>query len=288
MRGSRVVAVVEVCIAFCAAHVAFRAFRRFTALGQEEVAARLNFSPGAALIAVALLFVLLPRRRLADHGLTARNGATDVALALLALTVVAAGGILAMSAGLAARANEMGPTEGLVYLVGGILVIAAILALARRLDARLARARGWLTGLVVGVFLVLPAAGAAVRGADVPFAALTTAWLFLGAGFGEEIFFRGYVQSRLNAAFGRPWQWFGVRFGVGLVGAALLFGLVHALNTVDYFAGTWEFRWWHALATFAAPYGFLREKTGSIVAPAILHGLIDVIGNTGRLVQGVR
>src|SRR5262249_42394351 len=27
-------------------------------------------------------------------------------------------------------------------------------------------------------------------------------WLFLGAGFGEEIFFRGYIQSRMDEAFG--------------------------------------------------------------------------------------
>ncbi len=35
--------------------------------------------------------------------------------------------------------------------------------------------------------------------------------------------------------------------------------------------------WWHAALTALAPYGFLREKTGSVVAPAALHGASDVL-----------
>lgn len=237
------------------------------------------------MITVALLLVLVRRRSLADHGLTLRGWPSDAALALLALAVVAVGGAIAMSAGLGYRAADIGATEGWLYSVGGLAVIAVILALARRWHRALERAPVWTVCGIVVVLLVLPTAGAAARGGRTGFAALTTLWLFFGAGFGEEIFFRGYVQSRLNEVFGRPWQFLGVRFGVGLVGAALLFGLIHALNTVDYFGGTWTFRWWHALTTVAAPYGFLREKTGSIVAPAILHGLVDVIGNAGRLMQ---
>jgi hypothetical protein len=36
---------------------------------------------------------------------------------------------------------------------------------------------------------------------------------FFFAGFGEEILFRGYMQSRLNEDFGRPWRLRGVSFG---------------------------------------------------------------------------
>jgi uncharacterized protein (DUF433 family) len=31
------------------------------------------------------------------------------------------------------------------------------------------------------------------------------------------------------------------------LGSSLLFGLIHALNTVDYFQGQWDFGWWYGL-----------------------------------------
>lgn len=47
--------------------------------------------------------------------------------------------------------------------------------------------------------------------------ASTVVWQFVFSGFGEEFVFRGYVQSRLNQAFGRPLRLFGIQFGVGLI-----------------------------------------------------------------------
>jgi uncharacterized protein len=65
---------------------------------------------------------------------------------------------------------------------------------------------------------------------------------------GEELFFRGYVQSRLNGVFGRPWQLFGVPIGPGLLVASLLFGSIHVLNPTRPFEGHWEFSWlWGAI-----------------------------------------
>jgi membrane protease YdiL (CAAX protease family) len=46
-------------------------------------------------------------------------------------------------------------------------------------------------------------------------------------GFGEEILFRGYIQSRLNEAFGRPYRFFSVPYGWGLIIASILFGITH-------------------------------------------------------------
>ncbi len=89
----------------------------------------------------------------------------------------------------------------------------------------------------------------------------------LTTGFGEEILFRGYIQSRLNRAFGKPFYIWGVRWGLGVIIAALLFGLVHCLHG----GGT---LWWGLWTIFPGLiFGFLREKTGGIVAPAIAHGL---------------
>src|SRR5205823_5646512 len=103
--------------------------------------------------------------------------------------------------------------------------------------------------------------------------------LFFGAGFGEEIFFRGYIQSRLNQAFGRPFRLLGTQFGLGLLVSSALFGFIHALNTVDYFGGRWDFAWWWWPPAFASGlfYGCLREKTGSVLAGGVHHGLVDVL-----------
>jgi hypothetical protein len=59
----------------------------------------------------------------------------------------------------------------------------------------------------------------------------TIIWQFVLSRFAEEFAFRGYIQSRLNQAFGRPMRLLGVRFRLGLIVASLLFGLLHAFNT---------------------------------------------------------
>src|SRR5690606_12297184 len=118
-------------------------------------------------------------------------------------------------------------------------------------------------------------------------AALTVLWVLLASGAGEEIFFRGYIQSRLNEAFGRPWRLLGVEFGPGLFGAALLFGLIHAFNRVDYFTGAGDFLWWYGLATATSLYfGFLRERTGSVLAPAVTHAMGNLLARLPTLLGG--
>jgi membrane protease YdiL (CAAX protease family) len=108
---------------------------------------------------------------------------------------------------------------------------------------------------------------------------LTVAWLVIGAGIGEEVFFRGYIQSRLNEAFGRPFRLWGVQFGAGLVVSSVLFGFVHALNSVDYFHGQFTFAWGFGVAAFGTGliYGCLREIGGSVVPGVVTHSILDVL-----------
>lgn len=110
--------------------------------------------------------------------------------------------------------------------------------------------------------------------------ASTVAWQFLFSGFGEEIRYRGYYQSRVNEEFGRPWTLMGVAFGPGLLVSSALFALSHALNTFNPFQGRFELAWGWALFTFFGGlfFGLIREKTGSIIAPGIAHGLPDAVG----------
>jgi membrane protease YdiL (CAAX protease family) len=132
--------------------------------------------------------------------------------------------------------------------------------------------------ILIGL-LSLPMILAAAFHHDVLSVSLRVLWLFFGAGFGEEIFFRGYIQSRVNQSFGRPWRLLGLQFGVGLIVSSLLFGFIHALNTVDYFQGQFRFAWLWCLTNFWSGvfFGCLREKTGSILPGAIVHGLDDVL-----------
>ena len=105
------------------------------------------------------------------------------------------------------------------------------------------------------------------------------AWQFFATAFGEEVFFRGYVQTRLNEVFPRGFAFRGIRFGAGLFFTALFFGLLHAFNTVDYFNGRFTFVWTLAVSTAATGFlfGLLREATGSIVTGIVVHFLNNML-----------
>jgi membrane protease YdiL (CAAX protease family) len=94
------------------------------------------------------------------------------------------------------------------------------------------------------------------------------------AGLCEEVLYRGYYQSRINGAFGRPFVAGGIRFGVGLVFVSLLFAFGHVLNPFNPFQGSHALDWTAGLVALqtALFYGLVREKTGSILAPALIHG----------------
>ena len=89
-------------------------------------------------------------------------------------------------------------------------------------------------------------------------------------GFGEEFFFRGYLQSSMNRYFGKSYAIGNVKFGWGLVLAAVLFGLSHAIVTIP---PTWPWAIWTFI--LGLTLGFIREKDGSILAAVILHAMVD-------------
>ena len=85
--------------------------------------------------------------------------------------------------------------------------------------------------------------------------------LSLAAGLGEELLFRGLIQSGLSALVGSTGG-----LAVGLAGASLLFGLMHA-QTKLYFV----------LATGIGLYlGILLILTGNLLVPITVHALYDL------------
>ncbi|OGP61204.1 MAG: hypothetical protein A2V67_09950 [Deltaproteobacteria bacterium RBG_13_61_14] len=91
---------------------------------------------------------------------------------------------------------------------------------------------------------------------------------FLAIALPEEVFFRGYLQDRLNHVFGRPWRLWGAELGPGLFLTALLFMLCHLLLAVN----------WVRVAIFfpALLFGWMRERTGSLLAPVLFHALSNL------------
>jgi len=90
-------------------------------------------------------------------------------------------------------------------------------------------------------------------------------------GLGEELLFRGYLQSAFNRYFGKPFRIGNVQFGWGLFLAALLFGFIHALVVAP---PTWP--WAMFTMVIGLTLGFIREKDCSILAAVLLHALFDM------------
>jgi membrane protease YdiL (CAAX protease family) len=288
LRGSRAWALAEVLLAFVAVHVSYRSFKHFTSLGQFEGSYHVNFSTGATMILFSLVLIGIPGRSFAEYGLTWQNWRYYLKVGLLWAVLEAVGGVLAIAFA-PFRVDPLHPPDlgrALVFSAAFLLftfLLAIFLMRERRTLARMPTAFCLL--VVVGI-LCLPMVLALVFQRDsVEAALLSTLWLFFGAGFGEEIFFRGYCQSRINEAFGRPWTLLRVQFGPGLLVSSLLFGFIHALNTVDYFENQFHFAWLLMLVNFFAGLflGVLRERTGSIFPGAIAHGLGDVFGSIPAL-----
>lgn len=95
----------------------------------------------------------------------------------------------------------------------------------------------------------------------------------------EELFYRGYMQSRLNQVYPKPWKLLGVSVGPALLWTTLLFTVGHSLVTL---------RWWHFAIVFPSLlFGWLREKTGNVMAGALCHAGCNILMVTLETWYGV-
>jgi membrane protease YdiL (CAAX protease family) len=90
---------------------------------------------------------------------------------------------------------------------------------------------------------------------------------FLTVGFPEEVFFRGYLETRWNLVFGKPWRIFGTPAGVGLPIQAVIFAICHLVT------GDWTRL---RVLFFGVLAGWLRERSDSVLAPAVYHAVANV------------
>jgi hypothetical protein len=223
--------------------------------------------------ALAVLAILVRRRSLQEYGITFKNpkyhlditGACFIPMALSSLPI-------------AMNVDYKSWSGALIMAAVNILLLFVLALILRK------KPSPTVMGIAASGIILLPAvhqvAGSLAGKAVVSF--LTFA-LFVG--FGEEILYRGYMHSRLNEAFGTPYRFYDVAFGWGSILTAVLFGLTH-VGILRWILGisseiTWAWGLWTIFGGLV--FGYVREKSGSILAPALLHGLPQAIATVAML-----
>ncbi len=105
-------------------------------------------------------------------------------------------------------------------------------------------------------------------------------WQLIAVGYAEEYFYRGYMQTRLKNAFGAArWRFLGADIGAPFWITALLFTAGHSLV---------QFQWWQPAIFFPAlVFGWLRERTGNVLAAALFHAFSNVAMITLDAIYGI-
>jgi len=293
LKSSRVAALAEVLIAFVLTHVSYRALKYFTPIGAWEAAARTSFTSGGVWILWTIVVLLLFRRDASDYGLGLASWRPRLSIGVVCcvLMLIWECGALAATGVQVDFSKPPDPHAhmpiwralqlAIVALPAFVIILVLIrknLAFAGRLPLAAS------LPILVVLFCFMPLLAMYLNR---PSMWVRAFWMFFGAGFGEEIFFRGYIQSRMDQAFGRPWRSFGFEVGWGLVVSSLLFGLVHALNTVDYFHGRFDWGWWFGAQSVCVGsfFGLCRTRTGSVLPGSVIHGIGDCFARIPNLMS---
>lgn len=128
-----------------------------------------------------------------------------------------------------------------------------------------------LSGLLIALFL-----GLALYFPTPPLNADELAFQLTMPGLDEELFYRGVLLLMLNEAFARPLSLLGAPMGWGALISSVAFGLAHALGYSD---GGFTFDAMTMLLTGgpALLLVWVREKTGSLLLPVLLHNFANAI-----------
>ena len=239
-----------------------------------------SYTGSIIFVGIPVLAIWLFRRNWAEYGFTLTGWQNDLDIGIKAYLVRMIPMGVFLGAIIWLKTDYRSVTGGAIVAVGEVIGIVIMLwVLNRQQETKgMTSAR---SNVITAILLFLfPIVLALVLGRLSLIIVSTVFWQFFFSGFGEEIVWRGYVQSGLNRVFGRPMRVFGVQFGAGLIITSILFGLLHAFNTYDPEIGLASLSWGWALFTMFSGllFGILRENTGSLLAPGIAHGLPDAVG----------
>jgi hypothetical protein len=228
-----------------------------------------NYFSHIVMFVVGIGGIAIGKKGFTSYGFTLKKWRSDLSIALICL-ISAAGYIPSL---IFPPIAENGLLDTLFHVVAVLLALWLVL---NKRDEGIVKESGlrifWFILLIPAIIVViLGIAGFEIIGS-------TIAFQFYFAGFGEEILFRGYFQSRLNQDFGKYWKIKGVSFGPGLLITAVLFGVLHMLNPFNPLMGEFELDLLWGIGSFFAGllFGFLREKTGTVLSASLGHGLLDL------------
>ena len=148
------------------------------------------------LVGIPVLVVWLARRSWAEVGVSSADWRTnlDIGMKGCLLRAIPA---LAMVLGL----NSQPLSAGLIETVGWAIALGVLVWILGRHKAAKSGRGNVIFSLVL---LSIPVVVAVAMNKLSLVILSTIVWQFVFSGFGEEFVYRGYFQSRLNQAFGRP------------------------------------------------------------------------------------
>ena len=245
-----------------------------------------TFLFGLQAIVFPMFIIWILKRKWSNYGFNILNFRTVIHYgfigALLMLLLGAGFGFL-QSRGI----NQNGMNGSLILSVVAIIMITLFILAARLSKKKEDRNRDFkfrLTykPLVLIVMVSCPIVIAIIRGSNIGGIIAWDFYFLFMVGFGEEIKYRGYFQSRINEEFGRPWQIFGIPFGPGLIVVSILFGLSHMaqFGVFNLFLGQYTINPWMGVQAFFGSlfFGLIREKSESLFASGIAHGVPNAFG----------
>ncbi|MFN8597172.1 MAG: CPBP family intramembrane glutamic endopeptidase [Anaerolineae bacterium] len=248
---------------------------------------------GVIFIATTLIVMAVTRRPWRDFGLTLKDWrlSLDIGMTGYVARFVPVGAVFVLALSGITYRTWLG---GVALFLAEALGIWLLLTMLTRQETRDStgqqrRSKARTNFILLGGLLLLPIVLGIVLNRSPLTVASTVFWQLIVSGFGEEIRYRGYYQSRVNQEFGKPYQIMGIRFGPGLIVASILFGLIHVTQTFNPLIGQYDFAWPWGLFTLMGGFffGLLREKTDDVIACTIAHGGLDAVGESLAIVMGL-
>lgn len=128
-------------------------------------------------------------------------------------------------------------------------------------------------GISAMIVLALAMIALAHGRAMMPATRETLAFQFIMPGIDEELLFRGYLQTRLNAVFLKRWKVLGAQTGWGLPLTAIAFALGHMVMINNHFHVEWAIPLAFYVLIMGLILGWLRDRTASLWPCVIAHNL---------------
>jgi membrane protease YdiL (CAAX protease family) len=178
-----------------------------------------------------------------------------------------------------------GVTLVVAILVSAVLTRGKLASYGFRLSRPLMIPQALLAGLILGGLLQLGIALIPTEEPELWSPSLLNQVLFYWvlASISEEAVFRGMFQGYLSAHLKKGFRVFRLTISLPALLAAILFALVH-LALITQGATIW-----YALAIMVSAFlgglaaGYFRDKSGSLVAPVIVHSLFNISGSVLEL-----